>query len=145
MTLSCVTCGNDDNDSRYAPVVEYKGVLQCSPCLEGIKALEDEDGWYQDPETLRWVNPAAQEPPGQAALREALANHRDTRTIYNVCTTVVALIAADNPEEAQGVLDHAIESAGFDLLSDAGLETQRVLESEPLDSDIEAEVRARKW
>lgn len=69
----------------------------------------------------------------------------DTRKIWNVCTTVVDLVAADTAEEAKTLLYRAIVKAGFDVLDDTGVETERVFESEPLGDDIEAEVRAKRW
>lgn len=69
----------------------------------------------------------------------------DTRKIWNVKTTVVELIAADTADEAQDVLDRAIDRAGFNLFQDSGLNTQNAFESEPLGDDLEADVRAKRW
>lgn len=56
--MRCTTCGNGDDDgAQYRRVKEYKGVMLCRPCRLGTQALEKEDGWFQDPETLEWINP----------------------------------------------------------------------------------------
>jgi hypothetical protein len=60
----CSVCGATELSGRLDT---YKQVLQCMPCIESIIELEEEEGWYQDPVTLKWHNPAPEAPYVTAA------------------------------------------------------------------------------